>query len=337
MLEKYEVAPIAYQLNEAFIAICLAFGGLGPLLGAYGASQRLIQAIPPPGSPLLQLPHMTPEIVRAIEGGPDVARHMTIQAFMELPEYQRRKLATDQPTASLTPAQYNDAMAMARQIPFVRVERAFFKCMGEKYITPSSLVQFVVKARIIPPGTADVPEVTADQLEDVDPDEEDLDGMLGRKAAKNARRQTLADGTEIRGSGASGTEIPEHQPPLTFAPYFARDHAPRWHLFLAELRQGRIAVPPTTITTFDQPIFAEEEGERGVRRPTFAVQTIKLQFQAPQQPGQYSFLMNLVSDSYIGMDNRGEVALVVEEMAKAGEIESEDEISEPDEGETMFP
>ncbi|MCJ1289057.1 secretory subunit [Xylographa carneopallida] len=315
--EKYEVAPLALAMNEAFVTICLAYGSLGPLLSAYRASQHLIQAIPPKASPLLQLPHITPSIARSIEG-PNTKRHMTVQQFMSMPEYQRRKLSTDQP-GSLSPQQYNDAVAVARQIPLLKVEKVFFKVMGEKYITTGSLVQFVAKARVIPPGTANVPEVNELDLEDVDPDEGDLDALLGRKAAKNSRVK------QLEGSGPANTEEKAVQPPLAYAPYFPRDHSPRWHMFLGESKQGRVAVPPTTITTFTKPIF-DDDG-----RPTFNMQTMKLQFQAPPQAGNYTFVMHLVCDSYVGMDSKMEATLVVEDSNKAAEIEEEDEISEPEE------
>jgi translocation protein SEC63 len=42
--------------------------------------------------------------------------------------------------------------------------------------------------------------------------------------------------------------------------------------------------------------------------------------------------MHLICDSYVGFDTKMEVTLVVDEAAKAAEIEAEDDISEPDEG-----
>ncbi|MCJ1247123.1 secretory subunit [Trapelia coarctata] len=316
--EKYEVAPLALAMNESFISICLAYGPIPPLLAAYRTAQHIIQAVPPNGSPLLQLPHMTASIAKAIEG-PNTKHHLTVQQFMDMPEYQRRKLATDQPGV-LTPKQYNDAMAVARQIPHLKVEKVFFKVMGEKYITTGSLVQFVVKARVIPPGTTNVPEVNELDLEDIDPEEGDIDAILGRKPPKNSRAKQL-DGAKA----SSTAEDKPVQPPLAYAPYFSRDHSPRWHLFLSESKQNRVAVPPFTITTLPKLIFEDSS------RPTFNMQTLKLQFQAPPQAGNYTFVMHLVCDSYIGMDGRVEVTLVVEDSNKAVEMESEDEISEPDE------
>ncbi len=101
---------------------------------------------------------------------------------------------------------------------------------------------------------------------------------------------------------------------------------PRWHVFLADARQGKIAVPPTTFSTFGQALFRPDG------RPTYARQTLTMQFQAPPQPGRYTFVMYLICDSYLGMDTRAEVTMLVDEMSKVEQL-LPDEISEPDEGE----
>ena len=243
---------------------------------------------------------------------------------MSLPEYKRRKLCTDQPAPApqLSPAEYNAAMSVARQLPFLTVEKAFFKVVGEKYITPSSLVQFVVKARVIPPGSMNVPDIKPSDLEDIDPEEGDLDALLGRRSAgrgKGPQMQTSA------APAASGAEKPL-VPPLAHAPYFPRDHSPRYHVFLADEKSQKIAVPPFTVTTFDKPLFNERDGT-----PTFNIQTFKFQFQSPPQAGKYSFVMHLVCDSYLGTDYKQDIVLEVESAEKAEEISSEEEISEPEE------
>ncbi|KAK4696431.1 translocation protein SEC63, partial [Lecanoromycetidae sp. Uapishka_2] len=318
--EKYEAAPLALKLNESFITIALAYGNVPQLLASYRISQHLIQAVPPNASPLLQLPHVTHHIARAIEGS-DSRNHLTVQEFMSMPEYKRRKLATDQPGV-LSPSQYNEAVAVARQLPLLKVEKVFFKVMGERFVTTGSLVQFVVKARVIPPGSANVPEVNELDLEDVDPDEGDLDALLGRKTAGRGKKAKMLEGEAVP---ASDAEKPL-QPPLAYAPYFPRDHSPRWHVFLSDSKLGKVAVPPFTMTTFNKPLI-DDQGN-----PTFNMQTFKMQFQAPPQAGKYPFVMHLVCDSYIGMDSKREVLLEVEDSAKAVAMDNEeDEISEPEE------
>lgn len=305
---KIEVAPIAHALTASFNAISLAFGTTVPILGSYHISQNLIQAIPPKGSPLLQLPHFTPAIVKLIEG--DSKIHQTLQQYMDLPEAYRRKLSIGK--GLLTQSQYETAVSVARQLPNLQVEKAFFKVAGERFVTPGSLVSLVVKGRFNPPGSTNIPEINELDLEDIDPEEDDLDALLGRsKIAKDAKKPK---------------ETKPVQPPLAFAPYFARDYSPRWHVFLTDSKQGKIAVPPFTFTTFDKPIY-DESG-----KPTFNMQTLKAQFQAPPQAGQYTFVLNVVCDSYLGFDTKMEVTLTVEEASKAEEMEVEDDISEPDEG-----
>ncbi|KAK3060998.1 hypothetical protein LTS18_007246 [Coniosporium uncinatum] len=296
--QKFDVVPTALALNEAFTTICLAYGNVGPLLASYHTSQNLIQAIAPGQSPLLQLPFFTPAVVAAVEG--ESARtHMTIQEFMRLPAHERknRTIGPD----LLDSNQYQQAVNLASHLPHLQVEEAFFKVKGERHIVPNSLVQFVVKARIIPPGTVDVPKLDPKDLVDRDEDEDEEDTKAADK---------------------KDTSI---QPPIAYAPRFARDHSPRWHVFLADSKQGKIAVPPFTFSTFDKPLFKDDGS------PTFAVQTFRMQFGAPPQMGRYTFAMHLVCDSYVGFDFKGDVIMDVADPAKAEEMESEEDISEPEE------
>jgi translocation protein SEC63 len=231
-----------------------------PVLSSYRLSQSLIQAIPPGGSPLLQLPHFTPKIVAAIEGV-RAPKHTSIQKFNALPT-SARKSKTVGP-GLLTDREFQQSMAVAASLPYLQVEHTFFKVHGERYVTPGSLVQFIVKARFIPPGSVNVPPPTEADLQELDKEDE------GKRAK-------------------AGDENP---PPLAHAPLFARGHAPKWHVFLSDAKQGKIVVPPFTFSTFEKPLF-DSKGD-----PTYAVQTLKAQFGAPPQEGNYSFTMNLICDS----------------------------------------
>ena len=301
--EKFEVAPIALRLNEAYTAIALAYGTTKAVLSAYRTSQNLIQAFRPGASSLEQLPHFTPAVASAAEA--EQARsHLTIQEFMDIPDDERKARVVK--SGLLSQDQYSTAMTVASRIPLFHLEKAFFKVVGERFVTPSSLVQFVLKGRFIPCGATNVPDVNPKDLLDIDPAEGDVAAITGRKNDRSGEKPI--------------------QPPLAFAPYYARDHAPRWHVFLADSKQGRIAVPPFTFSTFDKPIL-DESGN-----PTYNVQTLKMQFGAPPQAGSYTFVMHMICDSYVGMDTKMEVTLVVEDASKAEEVEEEDEISEPEEG-----
>lgn len=300
--EKYELAPTALRMNEAFISIALAYGFSAPVLAAFHLSQDLVQAIPPSTArlPLLQLPHLTPSVIKSIEKSSGKRDHMSVQSFMALPPEQRRSLAT---AAGLASDRLAAAEQVARQLPLLKVEKAFFKVQGEKYIIQSSLVQFVIKARIIPPGTTKIPAVDEKDLLDIDPADGDLE--------------------------AQKKEPEQHPIPLAYAPYLPRDRAPKWHVYLTDHRQGKIAVPPFQFQLFDKKAF-DEDG-----KPTFAVVTLKMQFQAPPQAGEYKFQMQMVCDSYIGFDHKQEVVMKVEDADKALEVDEDDDISEPEEGECL--
>ena len=312
---KYEIAPIARALNQSFAAIALAFGNIDPIMGSFLANQHLVQALAPKSSPLLQLPYFTPELAVAVEG--DSKTHLTVQQFMDLSDARRRQLAVGK--GLLTEKQYKECISVGKQLPYLRVAKAFFKVTGERVIIPSSLVTLVIKGRFVPPGTENVPAISELDLEDVDPAEDDLEALMGRK------KKT------IKGADGKPVSVEEQSilPPLAFAPHYAREHTPKWYAFLSDSKQGKMAVPPFTFDRFDQPIF-DEQG-----KPTFGMQTLKAQFAAPPQAGHYTFVMHVICDSYVGFDTKMEVTLVVEEAAKAAEMEAEDEISEPEEG--MFP
>lgn len=307
---KYLVAPIANALLHSFTTISIAFGNAGPIISSYLTSQRLIQAIPPKASPLFQLPHFTSAVVQAIEG--DSKKHATVQQFMSLPDAQRRSLVVGK--GLLTEEQYQTAVNVAQQLPHLHLEKAFFKVTGERVVTPGSLVTLVIKGRVVPPGSTNIPDVNELDLEDIDPAEDDLDALLGRKKVKDENGKLVKQDSK---------PVP---PPLTFAPYYARDITPKWHVLLSDSKQGKMAVPPCTFTAFDKPMFTEDG------KPTYHMLTLKAPgFAAPPQPGQYTFVMNMVCDSYVGFDAKVDVTLTVEDAAKAAQIQAEDEISDPDE------
>lgn len=318
--QKYEVAPVALQLDQAFSSVTLPFLLTEPLFNTYKTAQNLIQALTPSSSPVLQLPHFTTAMAKSISGV-NSKSPLTIQKLMALPAGIRRNLCSQ-----LDDTQYNQAMQIAAQIPALKIEKAFFKVVGDKVVTPGSLVQLVVKARAVPPGTpqSSIPPIDSFDLEDIDPGEGDVDALKGRKKPVNRKRRN-SEGKVIEVE----KEQKDTQPSLAYAPYFPADHAPRWHIFLAESRSGRIAVPPFTFTSFDKPIF-DSNG-----RPTFEVVTLKCQFQAPPQVHAFPFTMHLICDSYVGFDQKVDVVLDVRDVSETNVVEVEDDISEPEEGKSI--
>lgn len=289
------MAPVAFQLNDVHAVFAQAFMHMKPLLASYRVSQHLIQAIPPGGSPLLQLPHFSEKVVKAVEG--NSRDHLTVQEFVRIPADRRKKMVTG--PGLLSDVQYQTAMKIAYQLPAVQIEHAFFKVPHEKFITPGSLVHFIVKLRFVPPGSKNVPPAEKKELDDPKQKEDEQDN-----------------------------EAKRFGPTLAHAPFYARDHSPRWHLFLGDGKMSRVVVPPFTYSTFDREIV-DATGE-----PTFNVQTMRMQFVAPAHPGKYTFIMYLINDSYLGLDEKMFVTLNVDDASKVAEVE-EDEISE--DGELYLP
>lgn len=81
---------------------------------------------------------------------------------------------------------------------------------------------------------------------------------------------------------------------------------------LVDPKLNRVIIPPFGITNI---------GEK--------VRTFRLQFQAPPQIGDFSFMAQIMSDSVLGTDTRRRVVLKISEPPKVQEVE--DDISEPDE------
>lgn len=289
-------------------------------MSSYATSQQLIQALPPGASPLLQLPHFTPGTAKAVDAESG-SKNTNIQTLMSIPNSRRRKILS-----SLSDQQYKTAMGVASQLPHARVEKVFFKVTGEKHVTPASLLQLVVKVRVIPPGYSPIPPLDPKDLEDPDPKEGDLDALHGRKKKRPPVRDE--NGNVVDGSDEEDKPV---QPPLAHAPYFPQDRSPRWRIYLADNKSGKIAVPPFTFSTFDKPLF-KDSSDGSVPVPTCNVQTLKCQFQAPPQAGEYHFTMHLVCDSYVGFDSEQDVVMDVADMSKVEEVDEEDEISEPEEG-----
>ena len=313
---KYEVAPIARAMRDSFMSISLAFGNVLPLMSSFSASQHIAQAMTPRSSALLQLPHFTPKIAAAVQG--DSKRPWAVQKFMDMSDSERRTLAVGKDL--LSEEQYKEAINVGKQLPYLRVAKAFFKVTGEKYVLPSSLVTLVIKGRIVPPGSESVPVVNELDLEDVDPAEDDLAAISG-KGKKT-----------IKGPDGKPVTVDEKpiSPHLAFAPHYPREISPIWYAFLTDTKQGKIAVPPFPFAKFDQPAFND------MGKPTFNMQTLKAQFAAPPKADEYKFILHIVCDSYVGFDTRMEINLVVDDASKAAQITAEDEISEPEEGKFLI-
>ena len=103
-------------------------------------------------------------------------------------------------------------------------------------------------------------------------------------------------------------------------------------MLLEDSRQAKVAVPPFTFATFDKPIFETDEKGELTTKPTYAVQTLRMQFQAPPQVGDYNFRAWTVCDSWLGCDAVTQTVMQIQEPKAEDAIEEEEDMSEPEEG-----
>jgi len=185
---------------------------------------------------------------------------------------------------------------------------AAFKVIGERIVTPSSIVFLVVKLRLSPPSTSDV--------------EKELDvAELKQNSRRNEEKKDeefLASRNEMEDLSPNGTASG-----WAHAPYWPGERKPSWWLVLADEKSNRVVVPPIKIS--DVP-FSHPSHPRNFR-------SYKIQFQAPQGVGMFTWKVQLVSDTFVGEDVSRDISLKIEDAVSLStdDQQSEDDISDPDE------
>ncbi|KII96122.1 hypothetical protein PLICRDRAFT_170703 [Plicaturopsis crispa FD-325 SS-3] len=181
---------------------------------------------------------------------------------------------------------------------------ASFKVIGERVVTPSSIVFLVVKLRISPPSPSPLPP-----KEDAD----DVKASKSNEEKDNLFLNSKQDAEDLRDSAAVR---------LAHAPYWPGNRKPSWWLVLADDKSNKIVVPPMKIS--DVP-YSDPASERDYR-------SYKLQFQAPQGTGLFTWRIYLVSDTFIGEEVTKDLALKIDDASVLNADDpADDEISEPEE------
>ncbi|GAA5860434.1 hypothetical protein JCM8547_000303 [Rhodosporidiobolus lusitaniae] len=233
--EKHLTASIALPLCGGLASIALAHNWLSTYISIMHLQQFLLQAVHPSSSPLLQLPHVTPEIVQlAQKQGVE-----TVTQFGKLSSGQVDKLLDSVPQS-----EKKDVYEVAKHWPVVQFQDAKFQVTGEKIVTPGAIVSFTLKLRLTPPGQVveklEILDVSKG-VDDVEGEEKSVDELLGRASAK-------ADGV-----------VPT---PLAHAPHFPKNRKPAWHIFVGDHKLNRVFVAPHRFTDMG-------EGQTRTIRMTF--------------------------------------------------------------------
>ncbi|KAH9921565.1 DnaJ-domain-containing protein [Epithele typhae] len=200
-------------------------------------------------------------------------------------------------SASLPDAQ--KALARLGQTDIVD---ASFKVIGERFVTPSSFVNLVVKLRVTPFDKDGRP--VAVPKSDKDTEKRDSEFLVGKKDAE---------------------DLPEGHPEGAWAhaPYWPANRKPSWWVVLADVKSNKVVVPPMKIQ--DVPVA---DAARGVDYRAY-----KMQFQAPQNVGLFTWKVFVLSDTFVGDEAVQEITLKIDDpsVLATDETNADDDISDPEE------
>ncbi|OAX33624.1 hypothetical protein K503DRAFT_869439 [Rhizopogon vinicolor AM-OR11-026] len=179
-----------------------------------------------------------------------------------------------------------------------------FKVIGERLVTPSSIVFLLVKLRLRQPFQAEAPLSVSEKL-------------------PKAIREDKEKDEKFLNSRKDAEETDEVTPAWAHAPHWPGLRKPGWWLVLADDKSNRIVVPPLKIS--DVPASSPGK-ERDYR-------CYKLQFQAPPNVGLFTWKVYLVSDTLVGEELCRDMTLKIDDVSalNAEEQTAEDEISDPEE------
>lgn len=272
-------------------------------------------------SDLFQLPHITFESVKALRMRKKCIK--SISQLMQVPLQERIEIIS---SLGFDETQCNNILSVACERPELGFKSAEFKCLGEELIVPGCLVTFIVKleatnsegeslAHGVPTVTSSSNETPKDlagpaltDLAESDDEDELLDNGDGEgKHIKVSRLTRLISGTYWMNPNR-----PVHCPYFS-AVDFEGSGAKRasYCLFFAG-KNDRIVGVPLHINNLVPRSPYLKNGATGIR-------TLKIQFQAPPQPGTYQFQVVLQCDSYIGLMVKQDVKLVVKMLPRETE------------------
>ncbi|KAG6374905.1 translocation protein sec63 [Boletus reticuloceps] len=177
-----------------------------------------------------------------------------------------------------------------------------FKVIGERVVTPSSIVYLLVKLRVKTPGTSSTPSPVQD--------------------AKSVKRNDEIDEKFLNTRG-DAEALEGNDTGYAHAPYWPGLRKPGWWLVLADDKSNRIVVPPLKIHDVPR---SDPSKARNYRR-------YKLQFQAPPNVGLFTWKVYFVSDTVVGEETCRPISLKIDDVSTlaAEEQTPEDEISDPEE------
>lgn len=281
--EQVQVLLQTPVLLNSFVSISQSKNWLLPTLAGMRLHAYLAQALPPGEAQLrlAQLPGFDPE-----EAAKHSAESKSLDEFVDALEEKHDERVTDVRKAF-------------EQWGKVQIVDAAFKVIGERFVTPSSIVYLLVKLRLASPAGPTSDEKTAN-VDARAQEEKETEFLMSRKDAED-----LPEGA------TSG---------WAHAPYWPANRKPGWWIVLADIKTNKVVVPPLRITDVPSRSVAEHR-------------SYKVQFQAPPSPGYFTWKLFLISDTFVGEEVAQDIALKVDDASvlNADENAAEDDISDPEE------
>ncbi|KAL4078454.1 Sec63 Brl domain-containing protein [Scleroderma yunnanense] len=268
-------------LLNAYLNVVSARSWLSPTLAIMRLHAYITQAVVPGKSTLhAQLPGFSPDTVS--DGKQDLAG--IVRTMQESDN-----------------ARAEEAQKALEGLSSLELVDMRFKVIGERVVTPSSIVFLLVKLRLQSRSSQD--GTVKSEHENSAKDDVIDEAFL----------HTRRDAEEIQGSGTEWAH----------APYWPGLRKPGWWLVLADDKSNRIVVPPMRIIDVPRSNPSKARNYR----------CYKLQFQAPPNVGLFTWKVYFVSDTVVSGELCRDIVLKIEDASvlAAEEQDREDEISDPEE------
>ncbi|PVV05348.1 hypothetical protein BB560_000129 [Smittium megazygosporum] len=277
-----------HLVHKGLVQISTVHGWTACTVNLLRIIQMLVQGVHEGCSPLLQLPYMDCITYKSI--AQNHALYGLSQA-KNFPEADRRA------AFSYLGDKADIAIKSIDAIPEVEIARTILSVIGDRVITPLSIVTLILKVKLV--GSENV-HIKDSFIKDV-----------------YKRAESTGD-DDIEGIEKLFNDISKMKPlrtksPEALAPYLAAKKQSNWWLILSNMSNSRNVVSPILITD----LISEK--------------VISVQFQAPNVAGSYDFQVNIVSDSFVGCDISKHIKMVVSDPTLLPpEPEVDDDISEPE-------
>ncbi|PVZ99544.1 hypothetical protein BB558_004468 [Smittium angustum] len=192
-----------------------------------------------------------------------------------------------------------EMVSAVNSYPQIQITHSVISVIGDSVITPFSIATLIIKIKVSNPTS---------KPKDFHPNAKlaisKLDSLDETNPGQIEEVYNII--TKIK---PTSEETPE-----AISPYLAAKKTSNWWFILSNPLNSRNVIPPMLISDL-------------VTEKIFTVQ-----FQAPQSPGTYDFLINVLSDSYVGCDQYRHIKMVVVDPSTLPpEPEIDDDISEPEE------